>query len=63
MNFVKNGDVNGTDTFGNELPEWRTFTEEQPFVMEFTDKPEKSQNEESDLMKFRIEYTLKEMTK
>lgn len=61
VNFVKNGDVNGVDIFGNELQEWKMFTEEQPFVMEFTDKPEKSKNKESDLMKFRIEYTLREV--
>ena len=57
-NFVKTGDPNGKDTIVEELPEWKSFTAENEFVMEFTDKPEESKVKADALMKFRIGYTL-----
>lgn len=58
VNFVKTGNPNGTDTFGNPLPEWKSFTRENAFVMEFTDQPEQSAVAIDPLMQFRIDYTL-----
>lgn len=58
VNFVKTGNPNGKDTIGEELPEWKNFTAENEFVMEFTDKPEKSGIKTDPVMKFRIDYTL-----
>lgn len=58
VNFVKTGDPNGIDTIGEELPEWKSFTAENEFVMEFTDKPEESKIKADPLMKFRIGFTL-----
>lgn len=31
VNFVKNGNPNGTDTIGEELPEWKSYTAENDF--------------------------------
>lgn len=58
INFVKTGDPNGTDTIGEELPEWKSFDPQNQFVMEFTDVPQKSHVEIDPLMKFRISHTL-----
>lgn len=58
VNFVKNGNPNGTDTIGEELPEWKSYTAENDFVMEFTDKPAESRVKIDPLMKFRIDDTL-----
>lgn len=58
MNFVKNGNPNGTDAVGEELPEWKSYTAENDFVMEFTDKPAESRVKIDPLMKFRIDDTL-----
>ncbi len=57
-NFVKTGNPNGKDTAGEELPEWKSFTAENEFVMEFTDRPMESAVKADPLMKFRIDYTL-----
>ncbi len=56
VNFVKNGNPNGTDTFGNQLPKWNAFTKEGLSVMKFTDKPEESKANMDAVMKFRMDY-------
>ena len=60
VNFIKNGNPNGKDYIGEELPEWKAFTESNEFVMEFTDRPVQSSVRVDPLMKFRIRYTLEE---
>lgn len=50
-NFIKKGDSNGADTFGNELPRWESFTTENDFMMLFKDEPVKSPNVTSPKMK------------
>ena len=55
---MKTGNPNGKDTAGEELPEWKSFTAENEFVMEFTDRPMESAVKADPLMKFRIDYTL-----
>ncbi len=57
VNFVKTGDPNGRDTIGEELPEWKSFTCENGFIMEFKDVPEPSESPMDELMKFRIRYS------
>ncbi len=47
-NFAKHGDPNGPDADGTAMPEWKPFTEESPYSMNFEDvcflneKPEKA---------------------
>ena len=48
-NFVRTGDPNGKETFGNDmpgygcdLPRWEPFTKEDEFLMLFTDGPSQS---------------------
>ncbi len=38
-NFVKTGDPNGKDNYGNDLPRWEPFTRKDEFLMLFTDGP------------------------
>lgn len=57
-NFVKTGNPNGVDTIGQALPEWKAFTAENEFVMEFTDKPDQSKTAVDPLMKFRIDCAM-----
>ena len=35
-NFIRNGDPNGKDLNGEELPAWETWSEENPAAMRFT---------------------------
>lgn len=60
VNFVKTGDPNGTDTFGNPLPEWKSFTPENQFMMLFEDVPQESERTTDPLMKMRMDLTLKD---
>lgn len=53
-NFVKYGDPNGTDTFGEPLPEWHNYTAQNPVVMEFKDKPQGKNHTLDALMEFRM---------
>lgn len=55
-NFVKTGSPNGCDWTGEKLPVWDAFSEENPFVMRFTDHPAPSDQEIDDLMRFRMEF-------
>lgn len=58
VNFVKTGDPNGTDNFGDPLPEWRSFTENDPFMLEIGNKIEPKTNGLDEVIKFRINHTL-----
>jgi para-nitrobenzyl esterase len=51
-NFIKNGDPNGLDATGDEMPHWHPYTREDPCEMLFRDKPECSKEEPSPLMAF-----------
>lgn len=50
-NFVKTGDPNGCDTFGNPLLKWESFTKENQFLMLFKDQPQKSTQQTDEKMK------------
>jgi len=53
VNFVKTGDPNGTDAVGEKLPQWKPFTLEDRFMLEFKDKPVAAEAEESELFTLR----------
>ena len=61
-NFVKNGDPNGKDRIGKELPEWRPFTEDEAFTICFKDKPVKLDESGKELKRFTQEYFLDQNT-
>jgi para-nitrobenzyl esterase len=60
-NFVKRGDPNGTDLFEEKLPEWRPYSEGDPFVIRFKDKPEEFTPRESELMMLTKKLNLGEL--
>ena len=60
VNFVKTGDPNGCDTIGEPLPEWKAFSSENEFLMEFADKPKESGVKENEVLKLRLRHTLGE---
>ncbi len=62
-NFVKSGDPNGTDSNGEDLPEWPSFSTDNEFVMEFTGRPIESTIKIDPLMRFRIDCTLEKSEK
>ena len=59
VNFVKNCDPNGCDWHGKKLPEWKPYDLKHGYIMKFEKEPVLTENESSELMKFRIEYTKK----
>ena len=59
-NFVRAGDPNGTDRFGNPLPLWKCYQRNKPFVMTFRDHPEPDERPESILSEAMIHACLKE---
>jgi len=60
-NFVKYGDPNGQDSIGQELPKWRPYSKDDPFVICFKDKPEECTLSESELMKLVKKCSLDEV--
>lgn len=56
INFVKTGDPNGTDYFGNPLPEWRPFRKEDRAYIRFKDVPEPEVMREDPVIDFRLAY-------
>ncbi len=57
-NFVKTGDPNGTDNYGDALPQWRLFTEEDPFMLLIGNEITEKTPGPDALLKFRIDHTL-----
>lgn len=53
-NFIKNGNPNGTDATGAEMPDWEAYTEETPYAMVFGDKAEFVKEEPEELMQFLL---------
>lgn len=60
-NFAKKGDPNGLDADGTPMPVWRPYTEGEPFVMLFGDKPGKDPNRPTELMKFMVRHLSKKL--
>ncbi len=59
-NFIKTGDPNGCDRFGNPLPGWQPWRSDAPFVMEFSDQPLQQKEEMSPAARWRINYHLEQ---
>ncbi|NLC18257.1 MAG: carboxylesterase family protein [Clostridiales bacterium] len=53
-NFIRNGDPNGKDSTGEDMPKWEPCTPEAPYGMLFADKVEFVKEEPSKLMKFLV---------
>ncbi len=60
-NFVKRGDPNGQDFIDAELPVWRPYSQDDPFVICFKDVPEEFTPSESELMKLVKKHSLEEL--
>ena len=58
VNFVKTGDPNGTDNFGDPLPEWNPFTEDDPFMLGIGNEIGPKTPGLDEITKFRIDHTL-----
>ncbi len=55
-NFVKNGDPNGQDADGTDMPYWSPYTKETPYGMNFvTDGSYLDKKEDSEFKKFMID--------
>lgn len=62
-NFIKNGDPNGKDADGSDMPYWSPYTKETPYDMIFTDEGsylEKKEGE-TEFKKFLMERIKEEM--
>lgn len=60
-NFVKNGDPNGKDADGSDMPVWMPYTAESPYGMTFTtDNPCMKNNSDTELKQFLIESIMKQ---
>ena len=62
VNFIKTGDPNGKDHFGNELPCWDAYDKAAPKQMFFTDHAEEKEIRLTELAKFRIMNNLRKDT-
>ncbi|HPZ63957.1 MAG TPA: carboxylesterase family protein, partial [Halanaerobiales bacterium] len=55
-NFIKNGDPNGKDITGEDMPQWYPYTPEEPYGMLFKDKSEFLRERPSKLMEFLVNH-------
>jgi para-nitrobenzyl esterase len=53
-NFIRNGDPNGVDSTGEEMPKWEPYKMEAPYGMVFADKAEFVREEPSEVMKYLV---------
>lgn len=61
INFIKSGNPNGTDVIDEELPEWKPYTMDDPFMLEFNNKPVRSSLKESELFQLRKQRWMKRL--
>jgi para-nitrobenzyl esterase len=62
-NFIRNGNPNGKDSTGEDMPQWNPYTPEAPYGMAFGDKAVFDREQPADLMKFLVrEYFKKNNT-
>ena len=57
-NFIKNGDPNGKDADGTDMPLWKPYTVEEPCRMIFGDAPYTEEAGPSELLKFLMENSM-----
>ena len=58
-NFIKTGNPNGTDIFGNPLPQWKPYTPEDPFrlgIRQDMTVSEKMSEKEERIYEFRNRF-------
>ncbi len=58
-NFICNGDPNGKDSTGEEMPRWEPYTSDAPYGMLFADRAEFLRKEPSSLMRFLVKQYFK----
>lgn len=56
VNFIKNGDPNGRDSNGNELPQWNPYTAADHYEMSFTKNGAAGGDTEHARMRFLLEH-------
>lgn len=54
VHFISNGNPNGVDSNGEDMPEWEPYTSEAPYGMVFGDKAEYVKEKPDALMQFLI---------
>lgn len=57
--FIENGDPNGKDQTGDDLPRWAPYTKEEPFGMLFEDESRFAKEKPSKLMEFMVKQYFK----
>jgi len=58
-NFIKNGDPNGPDADGSEMPLWEPYTVDNPCRMIFGDKAHPDYAKPSRLVRFMLDNEMK----
>lgn len=58
-NFIKCGNPNGKDVTGEDMPQWRRYSLDEPFGMIFREKPEFGTEGPNELMEFLVEHYFK----
>ncbi|SFD50743.1 para-nitrobenzyl esterase [Paenibacillus catalpae] len=59
-NFIRDGDPNGKDSTGEDLPHWEPYTPNAPYGMRFADQAEFFREQPNDMMKFLVKQYFKE---
>lgn len=59
-NFIKNGDPNGWDSTGEQLPIWEPYAPQAPYGMLFADKAEFFREPPSELLQFVVQQYFKQ---
>ena len=59
-NFIRSGDPNGEDADGSDMPEWKPFTEAEPWRMILGDKPVAECRRPDAVMRFLLKEAEKE---
>lgn len=62
-NFISNGDPNGMDVTGEDMPTWETYSSEEPYGMVFGNQPTFVKDEPEALMQFLTHQFFKRQTK
>ncbi|RUS43939.1 carboxylesterase/lipase family protein [Cohnella sp. AR92] len=58
-NFIRNGDPNGQDSTGEDLPKWEPYRPEAPFGMRFADQAEFVREQPGEMMEFLVRQYFK----
>ncbi len=63
VNFIKTGDPNGEDADGSRMPQWHTYTADNPWEMVFTSEgPMPGPEKDSPFMRFLTEHLTERLT-